>query len=116
MSAEVIQTEAPSPDLGPGMSPDYQQRFSGVGRLLSQPGLTRLAAAHVCVIGVGGVGSWTVEGLARSGVGRITLVDLDEVGVSNVNRQLPALDGDLGPSQVAVLAERIQLINPACGV
>jgi tRNA A37 threonylcarbamoyladenosine dehydratase len=98
------------------MTGDYQDRFGGVGRLLGKAGLERLAAAHVCVVGVGGVGSWTVEGLARSGVGALTLVDLDDVCVTNVNRQLPALDGQIGRPKVTVLAERVQAINPACRV
>ncbi len=98
------------------MSDDYQDRFGGLGRLVGREGLARLQAAHVCVVGVGGVGSWTVEGLARSGVGALTLVDLDEVCVTNVNRQLPALEGTVGRSKVGVLAERVRLINPACRV
>jgi tRNA A37 threonylcarbamoyladenosine dehydratase len=98
------------------LSQDYQDRFGGVGRLVGREGLERLAAAHVCVVGVGGVGSWAVEGLARSGVGAITMIDLDDVCVTNVNRQLPALDGGIGRPKVAVLEERIRLINPACRV
>jgi tRNA threonylcarbamoyladenosine dehydratase len=98
------------------LSADYLDRFGGVGRLVGRAGLERLHAAHVCVIGVGGVGSWTVEGLARSGVGALTLVDLDDVCVTNVNRQLPALDGHIGRPKVSVLAERVRLINPACRV
>ena len=99
------------------MSDDgYTERFGGVGRLLGREALARLQAAHVCVIGVGGVGSWTVEGLARSGVGALTLIDLDDVCVTNVNRQLPALDGQIGRPKVAVLADRVRLINPACRV
>ncbi len=95
---------------------DYLERFGGVGRLVGRAGLERLRVAHVGVIGVGGVGSWAVEGLARSGVGALTLVDLDDVCVTNVNRQLPALDGQVGRPKVAVLAERVRLINPACRV
>ena len=71
-----------------------------------------LGQAHVCVVGVGGVGSWTVEALARSGVGGVTLVDLDEVCVTNVNRQLPALDGGFGKFKVEELAKRVVAINP----
>ena len=70
----------------------------------------------MCVVGVGGVGSWVVEGLARSGIGALTLVDLDDVCVTNVNRQLPALDGQIGRPKVTVLAERVRLINPECRV
>jgi tRNA A37 threonylcarbamoyladenosine dehydratase len=100
----------------PGFPAGYEDRFGGVGRLFGRVGLERLQAAHVCVVGVGGVGSWTVEGLARSGVGSLTLVDLDDVCVTNVNRQLPALDGQIGRPKVAVLAERARLINPECRV
>lgn len=95
---------------------DYFERFSGVSRLFGKEGLARLHSAHVAVIGLGGVGSWTIEGLARSGVGALTLVDLDDVCLSNVNRQLPALDGQIGRPKATVLAERVRLINPACSV
>ena len=98
------------------MDSDYHERFGGVGRLFGAAALERLRAAHVCVVGVGGVGSWTVEGLARSGIGALTLMDLDDVCVTNINRQLPALDGTVGRPKVAVLAERVRLINPACRV
>lgn len=98
------------------MSGEHAERFGGVGRLLGAAALERLKAAHACVVGVGGVGSWTVEGLARSGVGALTLIDLDDVCVTNVNRQLPALDGQIGRPKVAVLAERVRLINPGCRV
>lgn len=91
---------------------DYSDRFGGVGRLLGRSALPRLELAHGCVVGLGGVGSWAVEGLARSGVGRLTLVDLDDVCITNVNRQLPALDGELGRPKATVLAERVRLINP----
>lgn len=99
-----------------GLSADYLDRFAGVGRLVGRAGLERLHAAHVCVVGVGGVGSWTVEGLARSGVGALTLVDLDDVCVTNVNRQLPAIDGQIGRPKAIALAERVRLINPECRV
>ena len=95
---------------------DFAERFGGVARLFGRTALERLRAAHVCVVGVGGVGSWVVEGLARSGVGALTLIDLDDVCVTNVNRQLPALDGQIGRPKVAVLAERVRLINPECRV
>lgn len=94
----------------------YAARFGGVARLLGRDAPVRLRAAHACVVGVGGVGSWAAEALARGGVGAITLIDLDEVCVSNVNRQLHALDGQIGRPKVDVLAERIRLINPACRV
>jgi len=95
---------------------DYEARFGGIGRLYGAAALPRLAAAHVAVVGVGGVGSWAVEALARSGVGRLTLVDLDDVCVTNVNRQLPALDGTVGRPKIEVLAERVSRINPSCTV
>lgn len=98
------------------LSTDYLDRFGGVGRLFGRAGLERLAAAHVCVIGVGGVGSWTVEALARSGIGALTLIDLDDVCITNTNRQLPALEGQIGRPKIAVLAERVLAINPACRV
>jgi tRNA A37 threonylcarbamoyladenosine dehydratase len=98
------------------MTEDYLQRFGGLGRLYGTAALPRLAAAHVAVVGVGGVGSWVVEGLARSGVGALTLIDLDDVCLTNVNRQLPALDGTVGRPKVAVLAERVRLVNPGCRV
>lgn len=98
------------------MTDDYHQRFSGLARLYGNAGLERLCAAHVCIIGVGGVGSWSVEALARSGVGALTLVDLDDVCVTNVNRQLPALDGQIGRPKIDVLADRVRLIHPICHV
>ena len=93
-----------------------EQRFAGIARLYGQQGLVRLAQAHVAVIGIGGVGSWAAEALARSGVGELTLIDLDEVCVSNTNRQLHALADQIGRSKVQVMAERIAQINPACRV
>ena len=91
-------------------------RFGGVARLYGSDGLQRLQAANVCVVGIGGVGSWAAEALARSGLGRITLVDLDDICVSNINRQLHALDNVVGRSKVEVMAERIRAINPGCQV
>ena len=95
---------------------DYNARFGGIKRLLGSEGVERLKAAHVCVIGLGGVGSWTTEALARSGVGALTLIDLDEVCVSNVNRQLPALTSTVGQAKAQVLKGRILDINPDCAV
>lgn len=94
----------------------YLDRFGGIGRLYGKDALPRLAAAHVCVVGVGGVGSWVVEGLARSGVGAITMVDLDDVCVTNTNRQSHAIESTVGEPKVAVLAERVRAINPECRV
>jgi tRNA A37 threonylcarbamoyladenosine dehydratase len=95
---------------------DRNRRFAGIARLYGQPALDRFALARVGVIGVGGVGSWTAEALARSGIGNLTLVDLDHVSESNVNRQIHALDATLGQAKVAAMAERIGQINPACVV
>ncbi len=95
---------------------DYELRFDGVRRLFGSEGAARLRRAHVCVVGIGGVGSWAVEALARSGVGALTLVDLDEICVSNVNRQLHAVDGEIGKSKVEVMARRVLAINPECAV
>jgi tRNA A37 threonylcarbamoyladenosine dehydratase len=95
---------------------EFDRRFGGIARLYGKPGLNALAAARVCVVGVGGVGSWVVEALARSAVGEITLVDMDHVAESNMNRQLPALEPEIGRSKVEVLGERIALINPTCRV
>lgn len=95
---------------------DFESRFGGIARLYGRDGLARLRAAHVAVVGVGGVGSWTVEALARSGVGELTLIDADEICVSNVTRQLPALDGQIGVAKVEALAERMRKINPECKV
>ncbi|RKR06933.1 tRNA A37 threonylcarbamoyladenosine dehydratase [Kushneria sinocarnis] len=91
---------------------DYARRFDGIRRLYGQRGVERLRRAHVVIIGIGGVGSWTVEALARSGLERLTLIDLDDVCITNVNRQIHALDGQIGRPKVDVLAERCRLINP----
>lgn len=95
---------------------DYETRFGAIGRLYGTAGLARIRAAHVCVIGLGGVGSWVVEALARSGIGALTLVDLDEVCLSNVNRQIHALDRTVGRSKASVLAERVGQMAPECAV
>jgi tRNA A37 threonylcarbamoyladenosine dehydratase len=94
----------------------YQTRFSGIARLLSEAGLERLRRAHVCVVGLGGVGSWAVEALARSGIGQLTLVDLDDVCISNVNRQIQAIEGEWGKPKVEALARRVRAIHPECVV
>ncbi len=95
---------------------NYEARFGGVGRLFSADGLERLRSAHVCVIGIGGVGSWAVEALARSGVGALTLVDLDDICVTNVNRQLHAVEGEIGRAKIDAMARRVTAINPECAV
>jgi len=95
---------------------DYDRRFGGIARLYGDAALTRFQNAHVCVIGVGGVGSWIVEALARSAIGAITMIDLDNLAESNVNRQIHALSDTLGQAKVFALAERIRQINPTCRV
>ena len=87
-------------------------RFVGIERVYGIDGFLKLLGSRVMVIGVGGVGSWAVEALVRSGVGKIVLVDLDDVCVSNMNRQLPALSNTVGQSKISVLSERMLLINP----
>ena len=96
----------------PTTSNPINPRYAGIARLYGIDGLARLRRAHVAVIGVGGVGSWAAEALARSGIGRLTLVDGDEVCLSNTNRQLHALEGSYGRLKVEVLAERLRAIDP----
>jgi tRNA A37 threonylcarbamoyladenosine dehydratase len=93
-----------------------KERFAGIDRLYGTGAAERLAHAHVCVVGIGGVGSWAVEALARSGVGELTLIDADDVCVSNTNRQLHALEGEYGKAKVEVMALRARAINPAVKV
>jgi tRNA threonylcarbamoyladenosine dehydratase len=95
---------------------DFETRFGGIARLYGKAGFEKLRTAHVGVVGIGGVGTWAAEALARSGVGAITLVDLDEVCVTNINRQLHALTETVGRSKVEVMAERIRAINPECKI
>ncbi len=91
---------------------DKKFQFGGIERLCGRKGLIKLQGAHVLIVGLGGVGSWTAEALARSGVGRLTLVDPDSVCVTNINRQLMALTDVLGKPKVMVLADRFKKINP----
>ncbi|ONN64824.1 tRNA cyclic N6-threonylcarbamoyladenosine(37) synthase TcdA [Herbaspirillum sp. VT-16-41] len=95
---------------------DYERRFGGVARLYGAAALHRFGRARVCVVGVGGVGSWIVEALARSAIGHLTLIDLDNLAESNVNRQIHALTETLGQAKVTALHERIRQINPTCVV
>jgi tRNA A37 threonylcarbamoyladenosine dehydratase len=95
---------------------DLQRRFGGLERLYGVRGAAHIHAAHVAVVGLGGVGSWTAEALARSGVGRLTLIDLDHIAESNINRQIHALNSTIGQAKVQAMRERIALINPACQV
>jgi tRNA A37 threonylcarbamoyladenosine dehydratase len=98
------------------MTESYLQRFGGMARLYGSEALPRLHAARVAIIGVGGVGSWVVEALARSGIGALNLIDLDDVCITNTNRQLPALDHTIGKTKVQVLADRVREINPECTI
>ena len=95
---------------------DFERRFGGIRRLYGDAALQRFKSAHVCVIGIGGVGSWAVEALARNAIGRLTLIDLDNVAESNFNRQIHALEGEIGKAKVTAMAERIRRINPDCEV
>ena len=97
-------------------SDDLARRFGGIGRLYGATALARFQGARVCIVGIGGVGSWAAEALARSAIGQITLIDLDMIAESNVNRQIHALDDEFGKAKVAVMAERIRAINPVCEI
>lgn len=97
-------------------APDPARRFGGLSRLYGMAGAQRIRAAHVLVAGIGGVGSWAVEALARSGVGALTLIDLDHVAESNINRQIHALESTLGQAKVHAMRDRIAQINPQCRV
>ena len=95
---------------------EIERRFSGLARLYGVSGAQHIRTAHVAVVGIGGVGSWAVEALARSGVGRLTLIDLDHVSESNINRQIHAVDSTLGQAKVFAMRDRIHSFNPACDV
>lgn len=97
-------------------SADLQRRFGGLERLYGVAGAQRIRNAHVAVVGIGGVGSWAAEALARCGVGQLTLIDLDHVAESNINRQIHALDTTVGMAKVQAMRERIAHINPMCVV
>lgn len=95
---------------------EVNRRFGGIGRLYGHTALARFQAANICVVGIGGVGSWAAEALARSAIGRITLIDLDMIAESNVNRQIHALGDEFGKAKTVAMAERILAINPECEV
>lgn len=95
---------------------DYSLRFGGISRLYGEHGASILQQANFCVIGIGGVGSWAAEALARNGIGNITLIDLDDICTTNINRQIHALTNTIGQSKVEVMSERIKQINPECNV
>lgn len=96
------------------MTQANNERFGGVTRLHGNDGFKKLQNAHVCIIGAGGVGSWVAESLARSGIGQITLIDADDICVTNVNRQIHALTETIGHEKVSAMAARIKSINPEC--
>ncbi len=97
-------------------APDLERRFGGLRRLYGDAGYARLRAARVAVVGLGGVGSWAVEALARSGVAELTLIDLDHLAESNINRQVQALGDTLGRAKAIALAQRVADIHPGCAV
>lgn len=107
----VQQTSSSSPD-----AVDLDRRFAGMERLYGVAAARAVRNAHVVVVGIGGVGSWAAEALARSGVGRLTLIDMDHVAESNINRQIHALSTTVGMAKVIAMRERIALINPFCHV
>jgi len=111
-----MTTTKPTTAVFPAAEIDFERRFGGIARLYGDAALAHFRISHVCVIGVGGVGSWVVEALARSAVGRITMIDLDNLAESNVNRQIHALTDTLGQAKVTALAQRIVQINPFCQV
>ena len=92
------------------------RRFDRMGRLIGDSKMNRLLKSHVMVVGLGGVGSWAAESLVRSGVGEVTLVDFDEICVTNINRQLHALSGMVGKQKAVVMADRMKMINPGLKV
>ncbi len=109
-------SERMSPTAGTFCAVDRERRFGGMDRLYGAGSIERLNQAHVCVVGIGGVGSPAVEALARSGVGSLTLIDLDHIAESNINRQIHALENTLGQAKVEAMRERILAINPQASV
>ena len=95
---------------------DAQRRFGGLDRLYGAQAAAAMRHSHVVVVGLGGVGSWAAEALARSGIARLTLIDMDHVAESNINRQIQALSSTLGVAKIEAMAQRIALINPHCQV
>jgi len=95
---------------------DYSHRFCGIVRLYGDSSFQYFKDFHICVIGIGGVGSWAVEALARSGIGQLTLIDHDDISESNINRQIHSLSSTIDSSKVETMAARIMQINPDCQV
>ena len=98
------------------LAPDIDRRFGALARLYGNDGAARIRSAHIIIVGIGGVGSWAAEAAARSGVARLTLVDLDHVAESNINRQVHAVTPTIGQSKVLAMGNRIALIHPGCVV
>jgi len=98
------------------MSQKQKQRFGGIERLYGTKAFNKFKQTSVVVIGIGGVGSWAAESLARSGIGGLTLIDLDDICITNVNRQIHALSDTIGQSKAYIMAKRIATINPECKV
>ncbi len=115
MTADALDTRPETPDAVV-LDADWTDRFAGIDRLYGRGALATFARSRVAVVGLGGVGSWIVEALARSGVGRLVLIDADDLCVSNTNRQLPALEGQYGRGKAEAMAERCRAINPAIEV
>lgn len=113
-AAPAVQPKPPLPALAD--EADLERRFGGLRRLYGDAAYARIRSAHVVVVGVGGVGSWTAEALARSGIGALTLIDLDQVSESNINRQVQALGATVGQAKVEALRARIADIHPDCAV
>ena len=97
-------------------SPDLKRRFGGIIRLYGSKKFKKFQSSHICIIGIGGVGSWVAESMARNGLGQITLIDMDHIAESNINRQIHALDSSLGQSKVEAMRLRILDINPNCKI
>ena len=97
-------------------TPSYEERFASIQRLYGQHAQTHIQSLHICIVGLGGVGSWSAESLARTGIGQLTLIDFDVIRPSNINRQIHSLDNTLEQKKNAALADRIRLINPQCQV
>ena len=117
MSVENMPSLPDAPNLpGPLPEADMERRFGSLSRLYGTAGAQRIRQCHVVVVGLGGVGSWAAEALARSGVARLSLIDLDHIAESNINRQVHALDNTVGQSKVQAMRERILHIHPTCQV
>ena len=116
MTESTTVSCVPSGDLAADDVNDSDRRFGGLARLYGAKGATRIQRSHAVVVGIGGVGSWTAEAFARSGVSEMTLIDLDHIAPSNVNRQIHATSETFGQAKVLAMRDRIAFINPACKV